>query len=62
MIWKSLVQCQYDLSSWGWEMKNGVLAPVMTDLDPAPEDYSNLYNANAKLRQRTLVVRHCAFV
>ena len=43
-------------------MKNGVLVPVMTDLDPAPEDYSNLYSANAKLRQRTLVVRHCAFV
>ena len=37
MIWKSLVQFQYDPSSWGWEMKNGVLAPVMTDLDPAPE-------------------------
>ena len=37
MIWKSLDQCEYDPSSWGWEMKNGVLAPVMTDLDPAPE-------------------------
>ena len=31
MIWKSLGQCRYDPCSWGWKMKNGVLAPVMTD-------------------------------
>ena len=56
MIWKSLGQCQYDTCSWGWEMKNGVLAPVMTDLDPAPEELLKF------VRQRALVVRSCALV
>ena len=49
MIWKSLGQCQYDPCSRGWGMKNGVLAPVMTDLNPAPEGLLKFVRCKCKV-------------
>ena len=49
MISKSLGQCQYDPCSLGWEMKNGVLAPVMTDLNPAPEELLEFVQCKCKV-------------
>ena len=49
MISKSLGQCQYDPCSLGWEMKNGVLAPVMTDLNPAPEELLEFIQCKCKV-------------
>ena len=53
MIWKSLGQCQYDPCSWGWKMKNGVFAPVMTDLDPAPEELLKFVQCKCKVMSKS---------
>ena len=62
MISKSLGQCQYDPCSLGWEMKNGVLAPVMTDLNPAPEELLEFVQCKCKVTSMSLLVRICAVV
>ena len=53
MIWKSLGQCQYDPCSWGWKTKNGVFAPVMTDLDPAPEELLKFVQCKCKVMSKS---------
>ena len=37
VIWKYLGRMQIDPRDWGWEVKGGV-SPIMTDLEPAPEE------------------------
>ena len=37
----------------GWEIKNGVLAPVMTDLDPAPEEFLKFVRCKCKVKSKS---------
>ena len=53
MIWKSLGQCQYDPCSWGWKMKNGVLAHVITDLDSVPEELLKFVRCKCKVTSKS---------
>ena len=53
MIWSSLGQFQYDPCGWGWEMKNGVLAPVMTDLDHAPKELLKFVRCKCKVMSKS---------
>ena len=53
MIWKSLGQCQYDPYSWGWEMKNDVLTPVMADLNPKPEELLKFLRCKCKFTSKS---------
>ena len=53
MIRKCLDQCKYDPCSWGWEMKNRILAPVMTDLDPSPEELLKFVRCKRKVTSKS---------
>ena len=35
--WKHLDLCCLNPQDWGWKMEDGILTPIKTDLDPAPE-------------------------
>ena len=53
MIWKSLGQCQNDPCRWGRKMKNGALAPVMTDFDPSPEELLKFVRCKCKVTSKS---------
>ena len=50
VIWKYLGRVQIDPRDWGWELKGGVFSPIMTDLEPDPEELLRTVRCKCKLQ------------
>ena len=37
-VWRKLSDNDIDPLKWGWEMKNGNVSPIMTDIEAGPPD------------------------
>jgi len=47
--WKTLMRdCRLDPQDWGWKLVDGLLIPVATDLEAAPEDILNVVRCKCK--------------
>lgn len=46
MIWKMLSNDALCPEEWGWNLNNGMLLPVMTDLPPAPDELLKIIRCN----------------
>jgi len=46
--WKELEANYMDALEWGWQLKDGRLIPIMTDLPAAPSDVLDLVRCNCK--------------
>ena len=57
IVWKKLLNGHDDLNpqQWGWRLDGGVLIPIMTDLDAAPERLLEFVRCKCKLTSKTLV-------
>ena len=40
---------QIDPRDWGWEVKGGMISPIVTDLEPAPEELLRIVRCKCKL-------------
>ena len=47
-IWLQLLDTDFEPLNWGWEMKNNVFAPIMTDKEPGPQDLMKMIRCNCK--------------
>ena len=48
-IWKYLWRVQIGPRDWGWEVNGGVFSPIMTDLEPAPEELQRIVRCKCTL-------------
>ena len=46
--WKTLMNVQLDPIDWGWRLSNGSYEPIMTDLNPAPDNILRFIRCNCK--------------
>ena len=46
--WTSLMSVQKDPRNWGWVEEKGKFEPILTDLDPGPDDLLNVVRCNCK--------------
>ena len=46
--WKSLMNIALHPIEWGWTLRGNNYEPIMTDLDPAPENILKLVRCNCK--------------
>ena len=49
VIWKYLGRVQIDPRYLGWEVKGSMFSPIVTDLEPAPEELLRIVRCKCKL-------------
>jgi len=52
-VWKTLDTCVENTVEWGWRL-NGMLLPIMTDKEPAPENILVVIRYKCKLSSRNI--------
>lgn len=49
MLWSLIDDFELDAIDWGWKLHDGVITPVMTDKDIAPEALTKVIRCNCKV-------------
>ena len=49
MIWSLIKDFEIDASNWGWLMNDGMLLPIRTDKEVAPECLTKVIKCNCKV-------------
>ncbi len=52
VIWENLGNSELDPTQWGWKLHMSKLIPIMTDIEPAPEDLLKFIRCNCKMSSR----------
>lgn len=52
VIWESLGTDDLDPTQWGWELRGSRLNPIMSDIEPAPENLLKFIRCNCKMSAR----------
>ena len=52
VIWKKLSNNDLDPKQWGWKLEGSAFAPIMTDLDAAPESLLKFVRCKCKLSSK----------
>ena len=62
IIWKKLSNNDLNPKQWGWKLEGSAFAPIMTDLDAAPDSLLSLYDVNVNCHPKILAAPVCALV
>ena len=49
VVWAKLANHALVLQEWEWKLESNILSPIMTDLDPAPENLLKFIRCNCKV-------------
>ena len=52
VVWAKLANNALVPQEWGWKLKSNILSPIMTDLDPAPENLLKFIRCKCKVSSR----------
>ena len=52
IVWAKLSENALDPKQWGWKLEEKTLTPIMTDLNPAPENLLNFIRCKCKISSR----------
>ena len=50
--WKTLMDVELDPLNWGWRLSNGSYEPIMSDINPAPENILNFIRCNCNISKK----------
>ena len=49
ILWSLLDDFEIRATDWGWKLNNGVITPIMTDKEFAPESLTKIIKCNCKV-------------
>ena len=52
ILWRELSNKELDPLQWGWKLDGKILMPIMTDLDPAPDNMLKFIQCKCKVSSR----------
>ena len=52
ILWRELSNKELDPMQWGWKLDGKMLMPIMTDLDPAPDNMLKFIRCKCKVSSR----------